>query len=88
VLGQLAAKAIWTDATQWRGWVLCAAQTAPESFPALLALPAAELARAFAAAPPELRARLAAYAASPACAAQPPRATLEVLAAAPAGGAE
>lgn len=67
VLKQLAARQVWGDATQWRGWVMCAQQAAPESFPVLLQLPAAALAQALQAAAPPLRAELAAYAASPHC---------------------
>ena len=36
---QLATKQVWRDTTQWKGWVMCAQQTVPESFAALLALP-------------------------------------------------
>lgn len=39
VLRQLAAKQIWKDTQQWKGWLLCAQQTVPDSFPALLSLP-------------------------------------------------
>ena len=40
VLGQLAAKQIWNDATQWRGWVMAAQQTMPDSCSTVLQLPA------------------------------------------------
>jgi symplekin len=37
---QLATKQIWNDTTQWKGWLMCAQQTVPDSFPALVSLPA------------------------------------------------
>jgi len=39
ILGQLASGQIWTNATQWRGWIMAAQQTSPESFPIILRLP-------------------------------------------------
>ena len=38
-MSQLIAKQIWKDSTQWKGWIMCAQQTVPESFPLLLSLP-------------------------------------------------
>ena len=67
VLGQLAAKQVWNDPTQWRGWVMAAQQTAPESFPIWLQLPTSVLEQALASIPAELKAQLATYANSPQC---------------------
>lgn len=39
ILGQLASRQIWTNQTQWRGWIMAAQQTSPESFPTILRLP-------------------------------------------------
>lgn len=43
ILGQLASKQIWTNSTQWKGWLMAVQQTAPESFPIILRLPPATL---------------------------------------------
>ncbi len=67
VLGQLAAKQVWNDATQWQGWVIAAQQTAPESFPTWLQLPSAVLEKALSSAPAEMKVNLSAYAKSPQC---------------------
>jgi len=39
ILGQLASGQIWTNGTQWKGWIMAAQQTSPESFPTILRLP-------------------------------------------------
>lgn len=39
ILGQLASGQIWTNGTQWKGWIMAAQQTSPESFPIVLRLP-------------------------------------------------
>jgi hypothetical protein len=39
LLGQLITNQIWTNSTQWKGWIMAAQQTAPESFPVVLRLP-------------------------------------------------
>ncbi|KAH7617684.1 putative Symplekin [Nannochloris sp. 'desiccata'] len=67
ILGQLAAKQVWNDTTQWQGWVIAAQQTVPESFPTWLQLPSAVLEKALSNAPAEMKANLAAYAKSPQC---------------------
>lgn len=67
VLGQLAAKQVWNNPTQWRGWVMAAQQTAPDSFPIWLQLPTNVLEQALGSVPAELKAQLAAYAQSPQC---------------------
>jgi len=85
VLNQLVAKQIWNDATQWRGWVMAAQQTAPESFPALLQLPSQVLAQALGGLPAATRGELASYASSPQCKVTVTQATKEVLASSQSG---
>lgn len=53
---------MWRDGTQWKGWVMCAQQTVPDSFPALLALPADVLSEAARAMPDAARQQLVAHA--------------------------
>lgn len=36
LLATLSQKQLWKNAQQWKGWLLCAEQTAPDSFPTLL----------------------------------------------------
>lgn len=36
LLGDLVSRGIWAEPSQWRGWLMAAAQTAPDSFPAML----------------------------------------------------
>lgn len=62
VLRQLADKQIWKDATQWKGWLMCTQQTIPDSFPALLSLPADVLGTAAKALPQAAKEQLLAYA--------------------------
>lgn len=59
---QLAAKQIWKDATQWKGWMMCAQQTTPDSFPALLSLPSDVLGTAAKALPQSTKEQLLAFA--------------------------
>lgn len=59
---QLADKQIWKDATQWKGWLMCTQQTIPDSFPALLSLPADVLGTAAKALPQAAKEQLLAYA--------------------------
>ena len=59
---QLAAKQVWKDTTQWKGWLMCAQQTAPDSFPALVSLPADAAAEAARALPDGMRQQLLAFA--------------------------
>lgn len=76
---QLAAKQVWKDTTQWKGWLMCAQQTAPDSFPALLSLPpdaAAEAARAL---PDATRQQLLAFAQQGGSGGGVPPATLAAL---------
>eukprot|EP00887_Chlorella_sp_A99_P000002 scaffold16.g2.t1 len=80
VLGQLASKRVWEDGAQWKGWVMCAQQTAPDSFPALLQLPASVLGQALQQLSTQTRQQLAEYTASPACAIALPQATRDLLA--------
>eukprot|EP00889_Picochlorum_renovo_P004597 jgi/Picre1/31627/NNA_006978.t1 len=40
LLGDLVSKQIWTNSTQFKGWILAAQQTAPDSFPVMVRLPA------------------------------------------------
>jgi len=79
VLVHLAAKQIWNDGIQWRGWVMAAQQTAPESFPALLQLPAAILSQVLPAISAEVRAQLLQYAGSPECTVSVPKTSRDVL---------
>ena len=67
VLGQLAGKQVWNDATQWRGWVMAAQQTAPESFPTWLQLPPTVLESALKVVPAGFKGQLKAYVDSPQC---------------------
>lgn len=48
LLGDLVSKQIWTSSTQWKGWILAAQQTAPDSFPVIVRLPANILPQAIA----------------------------------------
>lgn len=59
---QLAAKQVWKDGTQWKGWLMCAQQLAPESFPALLNLPADVLGEAVQSMPATVKQQLASFA--------------------------
>jgi hypothetical protein len=34
---------VWLDKTQWAGWIICADRAAPQSYDALLSLPASVL---------------------------------------------
>ena len=74
---QLAAKQVWKDTTQWKGWLMCAQQTVPESFPALLGLPADVLSAAARAMPETTRQSLVIFAKSGSVAV--PATTLAVL---------
>ncbi|KAL4443945.1 hypothetical protein ABPG75_011682 [Micractinium tetrahymenae] len=62
VLRQLAAKQIWKDATQWKGWLMCMQQTIPDSFSALLSLPADVLGTAAKSLPQASKQQLLAFA--------------------------
>lgn len=86
VLGQLSAKRVWEDAPQWKGWLLAAQQTAPDSFPMLLQLPSAVLGAALPQLSEGIMQQLAAYAASPDCTIALPQSTRDVLAMAASGG--
>ena len=79
VLGQLIGKQVWNDKTQWRGWIMAAQQTTPDSFPVWLQLPAKSLEDALQNVPQEHRAQLAAYALSPDCKVSYPSATKAVV---------
>ena len=70
-------KQIWKDATQWKGWLMCAQQTVPDSFPALLSLPADVLGAAAKAMPAATRQQLLEFARSGSMAV--PSATVAVL---------
>lgn len=56
LLGQLVTTQIWTNGTQWKGWIMAAQQTAPESFPVILRLPPSVLDQALAGLQKETRA--------------------------------
>ena len=56
LLGQLVTAQIWTNGTQWKGWIMAAQQTAPESFPTILRLPPSVLDQALAGLQKETRA--------------------------------
>ena len=60
LLGQLVTNQIWTNTTQWKGWIMAAQQTAPDSFPAILRLPPSGnvLDQALTGLQPETRARV------------------------------
>ncbi len=78
-LAQLVGRQIWNDSTQWKGWVMCAQQAAPDSFPAWLQLPSALLERTLQGMPEAFPRQLAAYTFSPKCAQSVPKATMDVL---------
>lgn len=80
VLGQLAAKQIWTDAVQWRGWLMAAQQTTPESYATWLQLPASVLGPALQSLQKsDLKQKLAAHVTSPECTLSVPLATKNLL---------
>lgn len=56
LLGQLVTAQIWTNGTQWKGWIMAAQQTAPESFSVMLRLPPSVLDQALAGLQKETRA--------------------------------
>ena len=56
LLGQLVTAQIWTNGTQWKGWIMAAQQTAPESFSVILRLPPSVLDQALAGLQKETRA--------------------------------
>ena len=62
MLGQLAAKQIWTNATQWKGWMMAVQQIGADSYPILLRLPANILAQAVESFHEDMRMNLADYA--------------------------
>ena len=64
LLDQLAAKQIWTNATQWKGWLMAVQYTAPESFQLVLRLPVDVLAKALEFFNDNFRSKLAVYASS------------------------
>lgn len=76
-LMQLASKQIWKDNTQWKGWIMCAQQTVPDSFLALVSLPAEVLATAAKALPDGIMRQMLVYAKEGTNAV--PGTTLEVL---------
>lgn len=59
---QLAAKQVWKDGTQWKGWLMCAQQMVPDSLPVLLSLPAEVLGAAAKAMPEGTKQQLLEYA--------------------------
>lgn len=65
--GRLVGRQIWSDASQWQGFLLWGRNTAPASYPVLLQLPPATLDAALARLPPAFGAALAKYAGSAAC---------------------
>eukprot|EP00890_Picochlorum_soloecismus_P002569 jgi/Picsp_1/3312/NSC_06151-R1_symplekin len=64
LLDQLAAKQIWTNATQWKGWLMAVQYTAPESFQIVMRLPVDVLAKALEFFNDNFRSKLAVYASS------------------------
>jgi len=64
LLDQLAAKQIWTNATQWKGWLMAVQYTAPESFQIVLRLPVDVLTKALDFFDDIFRSKLAIYASS------------------------
>jgi symplekin len=77
LLDQLAAKQIWTNATQWKGWLMAVQYTAPESFQIVLRLPVDVLAKALEFFNDNFRSKLVVYASSGEV--NVPDATLEML---------
>lgn len=67
VLQQLVTKKIWTQESQWKGWVLCAEHAAPESFAAVLQLPTDVLRNTLSLTKPGFREQLLAFISSPQC---------------------
>jgi len=79
ILTQLVTKQIWLQDTQWRGWILCAEQAAPESYVAWLQLPGDVLSGALQSTRKGFREKLAEYTLSSECSVPVGRATREVL---------
>lgn len=84
VLSQLVSKQIWNDSTQWKGWVMCAQQLAPDSFQAWLHLPSSVLLQALPSLQQGFQQQLAAFVASPACTVAVPPVVVEALSKQPA----
>ena len=59
LLGQLVVNQIWTNTTQWKGWIMAAQQTSPDSFPVILRLPPSVLDQALAGLQQDTRASFA-----------------------------
>ncbi|KAK1276811.1 hypothetical protein QJS04_geneDACA001504 [Acorus gramineus] len=78
ILSRLVSKQIWKMPKLWVGFLKCAYQTQPHSFPVLLQLPPPQLESALNK-HPSLRGPLAAHANQPTVRTSLPRATLEVL---------
>lgn len=64
LLGDLVSKQIWTSNSQWKGWILAAQQTAPDSFPVIVRLPNNILPQAIAGLQNDTKASLAEFALS------------------------
>lgn len=79
VLSQLASKQVWNDKTQWRGWIMAAQQTAPDSFPVWLQLPAKVLDDVLGTVTQACRDQLVQYSLSKDCKINYPSATKEVV---------
>ncbi|KAK9830014.1 hypothetical protein WJX72_009205 [[Myrmecia] bisecta] len=79
LLGTLVSRNIWSEPQQWKGWVMCAKETAPDSFPALLQLPTAMLKEALRQMPPAITKQLLEFATSGSSPVTVPRTTLVLL---------
>lgn len=70
---------VWSQAQQWKGWVMCAKQLVPDSFPALLQLPTQQVGMALADMSNGVKLQLSQYAKAPSCPVAVPRTTLVLL---------
>lgn len=77
-LDTLVQKQVWADRRQWEGFLICAKETAPKSFPALLRLPRAALEEILGRMP-DMRPPLLEFASRPEVSRSLPRITIQVL---------
>eukprot|EP00899_Mesostigma_viride_P017504 jgi/Mesvir1/25755/Mv01934-RA.1 len=78
ILSRMVSKQVWKQPKQWEGFLKCAKQTAPHSFPVLLQLPPTQLEDCVAH-EPDVKAPLAEYIRSSPNRASIPRLSLEIL---------
>lgn len=70
---------VWSQGQQWKGWVMCAKQLVPDSFPALLQLPTQQVGMALSEMSNGVKLQLSQYAKAPSCPVAVPRTTLVML---------